>query len=89
METTPIQRLREYWKVKEIRQKHIAQIVSVTKQSVNRWFNDSDDIGAYHLYEIKSKYPDLNLEWVIMGDGNMLTDHSKNPTIFINRHTSD
>ncbi len=74
---------------KNIRQNHISKIVSVTKQSVNRWFHDAKDIGAYPLYEIKSKYPDLNLEWVIMGDGNMLTDHYESPTIFINRQTSD
>ncbi len=73
MESTPIQRFREWLKSSEYSQSDIARALNVSKQNVNMWVKSSRDIKLDTLKKLKSSFPELNVNWIITGEGEMFT----------------
>lgn len=71
METSVKQRLIDFIKYKGISQRKFELNVGVSNGFVN---NISKGIGADKLQKFLSVYPELNQEWLLTGEGNMLRD---------------
>lgn len=69
MQTTVKQRLINFIKYKELSQKKFEEIVGMSNGYVN---NISKGIGPYYVNKIKSVFPELNIAWLTLGEGDML-----------------
>lgn len=77
MEGTVKERLKLYLKTKKIKQKAFAASIGLTPQAISsmrRGFADDK------VPRIKELYPDLNIEWLLYGLGDMLNDE-KGPEV--------
>ena len=69
MQSTVKERLIKFIKYKQLSQKKFEQIVGLSNGYVN---NISKSLGASKLAEISQHYPDLNQQWLLTGEGEML-----------------
>lgn len=69
MERTVKERLIHFIKYKNLSQKRFEQAVGLSNGYVN---NMSKSLGASKLAEISRCYPELNTEWLLTGEGEML-----------------
>lgn len=69
MQQTVKQRLIEFIKSKGLSQRRFETIVGLSNGYVN---NISSGIGAAKFAEISKHFPDLNRNWLLTGDGEML-----------------
>ena len=73
MEQTVKQRLISFLKFKNLSQAKFEKAIGVSNGFVN---NISKGIGADKLQRILSIYPELNTDWLITGEGEMLNQDS-------------
>lgn len=71
MDDTVKGRLVTFLKSKGLSQRKFEQSIGVSNGFIN---NISKGIGADKMQRILSVYPDLNVSWLLYGDGNMLAD---------------
>ncbi|GHT25223.1 hypothetical protein AGMMS4957_19660 [Bacteroidia bacterium] len=71
-------------RIKEVRKKRcndsnteFAKAVGETKQAVNNWIRDDYSIGLSVLSKLSDAFPDLNLDWLITGRGDMELSESQ------------
>lgn len=69
------ERLREYLRLKGITQAEASSKLNISIQRLNNWLTDTS-IPMYSLTDILNHYPDLNSEWLLTGEGEMLKDVS-------------
>ncbi len=68
------QRLKQY-----IEAKGITEYVFCKKNNLsNGYFNTGENVNSDKLHVIKSNFPDLDISWVITGDGSMFVDTEEN-----------
>ena len=72
METSVKERLIEFLKYKGLTQSRFEKSIGASNGFVN---NISKGIGAEKLQRIICEYPDLNTQWLIFGEGDMLKGH--------------
>lgn len=65
------ERLLEYLKYKNIGQTRFEELVGISNGYIN---NSKGSIGAKILSRISEKCDDLNINWIVSGDGDMLND---------------
>lgn len=71
METTVKQRLINFIKYKELSQKRFEGMIGAGNGYVK---NISRGIGADKQKRIKEVFPELNMAWLLLGEGNMLVE---------------
>ena len=76
METSVKQRLIKFIKKKGLSQKKFEESVGFSNGYVN---NIAKGIGAEKLQRILNVYPDLNQQWLLTGEGEMLTGSDVTP----------
>lgn len=75
------ERLKEYLKISRITQREFCDAIGVVHSylsSINK------DIPNKKLLKIKEIYPDLNIEWLVTGRGNMLNTPQNNMSVINN-----
>lgn len=75
------ERLKEYLKISRITQREFCDAIGVVHSylsSINK------DIPNKKLLKIKEIYPDLNIEWLVTGRGNMLNTPQGNMSVINN-----
>lgn len=72
MEQTNGERLGVFMERHGIRTKDLARLLGVSSQSVSNWTTGSNRISQSHAERIVDTYPDLNYEWLITGQGDMI-----------------
>lgn len=75
------ERLKEYLKISRITQREFCDAIGVVHSylsSINK------DIPNKKLLKIKEIYPDLNIEWLVTGRGNMLNTPHNNMSVINN-----
>lgn len=82
MENTVKQRLIDFIKFKNLSQGKFEKEICVSNGFVN---NISKSIGADKLQRILNKFPELNPEWLLTGEGEMLKIEN-NTTSTENKH---
>jgi hypothetical protein len=75
--TTLKQRLAEFLAYLNIGQAKFAETVGLSKGFAN---NAGDSIRSDNLQKISNAYPELNLVWLIMGEGEMLKEKNTQKT---------
>lgn len=70
METTVKQRLIEFIKFKQITVREFERSIGVSNGYVSKI---TGTIGADKLHRISVEYPELNVEWLMVGSGDMLS----------------
>lgn len=68
-------RLKSFLKYKKLSQRDFADLIGVSTGYVNAI---SKGIGQEKIYIIKEKLPDLNIDWLITGEGQMLKPQGTN-----------
>lgn len=76
MQQTVKQRLIEFIKSKDLSQRRFETIVGLSNGYVN---NISSGIGAAKFAEISKHFPDLNRDWLLTGEGEMLITDNAEP----------
>jgi transcriptional regulator with XRE-family HTH domain len=76
MENTVKQRLKDFIKFKNLSQGKFEKAVGVSNGFVN---NISKGIGADKLQRILSVFPDLNQNWLLTGEGEMIKQEQSQP----------
>lgn len=64
-------RLREYRKAHGLKQKDLASRLGVQNKTIIRFESGESTPGADQLAILKEKDPDLSLDWLVMGEGEM------------------
>ena len=72
MELSVNKRLIEYCSVKKINQKEVAQNLGLKSQQVNKWFTLSEQVPDRHIVRFLRIYTDVNANWLIYDEGEML-----------------
>jgi len=68
------QRLNSFLEKKEILSEDFKKSIGVkSRQQVSNWRTLSDPIPDKHLISIITVYPELNANWLLTGDGKMLS----------------
>ena len=76
MEDTVKQRLIKYIKYKGLSQAKFEKAIGVSNGFVN---NISRSIGVEKVQRISITFPDLNMGWVLSGEGEMLKPETESP----------
>mgnify|MGYP003470234304 CR=1 FL=1 len=75
MTETVKERLSEYLKAKRITKAEFGRSIGVSASYVTSMRdNGRASIGVEKIERIRQRYPDLNIEWLLTGEGNMLND---------------
>lgn len=72
------QRLKIFFKKKGITQLELADTIGVSRQYVNGIMTGRDEMGLSFILKFHDKYPDLNLDWLILGRGNEIYNENSN-----------
>lgn len=67
-------RFSELLKTKKISQGEAAQIFGVARQTISALVNGRQGLKIEYGDLLKKKYPDINLVWLFLGEGEMLED---------------
>lgn len=73
------QRLRDVVKFYRYTQDEFAQIIGTSKANLFNYFADKTKPNIEVMARLKKKHANLNLEWLIIGNGDMLLKRSGNP----------
>ncbi len=73
------QRLRSVVKFYRYTQDEFAQIIGTSKANLFNYFADKTKPNIEVIARLKRKHANLNLDWLIIGKGEMLIKHSGNP----------
>ncbi len=75
------QRLREVVKYYRYTQDDFAKIIGTSKANLFNYFADKTKPNIEIIARLKKEHPDLNIDWLITGEGNLLVnknaDHEK------------
>lgn len=71
------ERLRRFIKYKGLRLQDFMQTIGRARN----YFSTTGNISSDVLREIGVKYPELNMQWVLLGEGSMLREDTITPTI--------
>lgn len=71
MENPILQRLRLFIKNKGATIKNFCQIIEVPEGSINNMFSRDANPGTELIIKILSKYPELSVNWLLVGVGEM------------------
>lgn len=74
MESTIKQRIIQFIKAKKLSQKRFEETVGLSNGFVN---NIVKSIGAEKLFKISAAFPELNTEWLLTGEGEMLKEQPR------------
>ena len=78
MELSVNQRIKEYVELRGISQeKFRIDVGAKEKGQVSKWFACREGLPASYLAEIIVKYTDLNVHWLVTGQGSMLNEKEK------------
>lgn len=67
-----IEQLKAYFINKGIKQQEIASTLGLKKSFVSELLNGKRSIGYETAHKLSSQYPDLNIDWLMTGEGEML-----------------
>ncbi len=67
-------RLKSYFKVKNFKQNAVAQRIDVSAGFLSRVLNDEEEITAKVIFGLSKSYAELNINWLISGNGEMLVE---------------
>lgn len=81
-----ITRLAEYLKYKDISTRSFEIKIGASDGMIRKAINTNKDIQSKWLYNISENYPDLNLQWLITGKGEMLKSESAVASISENKN---
>jgi transcriptional regulator with XRE-family HTH domain len=71
-------RLSTYLKAKEITQSEFASWLDVTRQNIGNMLHGRSKLQINHLAVIRQKCPDLDILWLLFGEGSMYrTNHER------------
>ncbi len=65
------ERLDKLIKTKQIQSQDFAEKINVGNTTVSNWTTGSTAIPLKHIYAIHKHFPELNLNWLISGTGDM------------------
>lgn len=71
------ERLKKYIELKELSFNKIETTIGCSHGMLSRSFSKKTDFGCSWLEKIAENYPDLNFDWVITGQGEMLRQNDK------------
>lgn len=72
MVVNTIQRIKQYIDFKSIRVSAFEREIGMSNGSFASQLKNNKTIGVDKLENILKKYPDINVEWLLTGNGNML-----------------
>lgn len=72
------ERLLSYLEFKEIKKSHFEKNIGVSNGYINSLKKSP---SAARLNEIKNRYKDINIEWLLTGEGEMIKMEGKDPTV--------
>lgn len=81
MEKTIGQRLKELLLRYNMTNRDFSELVTVKEKQVSNWINGVSDIKPKGFFEIKEVFPDLNLHWLLTGEGEMFLAPENDPNI--------
>lgn len=64
-------RLREYLHIRKLTQEEFSQLTGISKQTTNNIAQDKTAPSGDVLVKISKEYKDINLNWLISGEGEM------------------
>lgn len=65
-------RVAELLRILNVSQKDFADNIGISKSQINRIVSDKDSVGLIIIIKIVSHYKNVNLEWLILGQGTAL-----------------
>lgn len=65
------ERLKLLLNSKKLNASQFAREIGVTKSNMSKWLKDEYTPGLENLQSMSQKYRDINLDWLINGEGNM------------------
>lgn len=81
-----ISRLSEFIKYKGVSVRAFEQSISASDGMIRRAINNNTDIQSKWITAIADNYPDLSLDWLILGRGSMLIDNGSKKDIEFIHH---
>ncbi len=69
-----INRLRKFISFKNLSIRSFEKEINVSNELLSRAFNRGSDIKSGTLERIALRYPELNIRWLLTGEGKMLND---------------
>lgn len=85
MKMTIGKRLREYISERNLSQEEFSALSKISKQTVNNIIQDRNAPSGDVLVKIAAEYKDLNLNWLVTGNGNKFNSQANttnNSTIY-------
>ncbi len=80
------EKLKEYLRIKGITKHAFCKSLGFS----DRFLDSGQSLGVDKLRQIKLQYPDLNLEWVVLGKGSMIDyQHQRLSTVLDRSHQQD
>ncbi len=73
------ERFGEILKHKGISVKHASSLMNKTEVYIRKLLRPGESFGIEPLKIILNSFPDINTEWLLTGEGNMLKNTSENP----------
>lgn len=68
-------RLKSYFKLKNFKQNAVAQRIDVSAGFLSRVLNNEEEITAKVIFGLSKSFAELNLNWLMSGEGEMLVEH--------------
>jgi transcriptional regulator with XRE-family HTH domain len=72
------ERLKELRREKKLTQEQLAKALDKIQQTIYKYEKNTLELSVNEIKELKQKYPDLNTEWLITGNGDMLIKGDSN-----------
>lgn len=72
METTVLQRIREFIEFKDVSDRKFAETIGVPQTTISSLFKRGNEPNISIISAILKAYPIINMEWLISGNGSML-----------------
>lgn len=74
MEETEGERIKTYLQSTGRQQMIITEVTGIRKENVSEWMLGKKPIPTKHLKSICKAFPELNMKWVLTGEGKMIED---------------
>lgn len=72
MESTVLQRIREFIEFSNVSDRKFAETIGVPQTTISSLFKRGNDPNISIISAILKAYPNINMEWLISGNGNMI-----------------
>ena len=70
------QRFAKLLELKNIKQKTIAEKLEITPQMISLIIKSKSNVSVEHIQNLTKLYPDLNLNWLLTGEGDPIIDNT-------------